>query len=59
MLSDAAGHGQRRRLLVKRTFGAMIRCRDLVRDHEHRRNVSRAMILIATGEKLLRRNAHP
>ena len=48
-----------RRWVVERTFGWMIRWRRLVRDYERRIDVSRAMILVAMGGNLLRRNAHP
>jgi len=37
----------------------MTRWRRLVRDYEQRLDVSEAMILIAMGSILLRRNAHP
>lgn len=47
-----------RRWVVERTFGWMIRWRRL-RDYEQRLDVSEAMILIAMGGLLLRRNAHP
>jgi transposase len=36
-----------RRWVVERTFGWMLRCRRLVRDHEKRIDVSKAMILVA------------
>lgn len=48
-----------RRWVVERTFGWMIRWRILVRDYEKRIDVSQAMILVAMGGNLLRRNAHP
>ena len=48
-----------RRWVVERTFGWMIRWRRLVRDYEKRIDVSRAMIFVAMGGNLLRRNAHP
>ncbi len=48
-----------RRWVVERTFGWMIRWRRLVRDYETRIDVSHAMILVAMGGNLLRRNAHP
>jgi transposase len=48
-----------RRWIVERTFGWMTRWRRLVRDYEQRLDVSEAMILIAMGSILLRRNAHP
>lgn len=48
-----------RRWVVERTFGWMIRWRRLVRDYEKRLDVSQAMILVAMGGNLLRRNAHP
>ena len=48
-----------RRWVVERTFGWMIRWRRLVRDYEKRIDVSHAMILVALGGNLLRRNAHP
>jgi transposase len=48
-----------RRWVVERTFGWMIRWRRLVRDYERRIDVSQAMILVAMGGNLLRRNAHP
>jgi hypothetical protein len=37
----------------------MTRWRRLVRDYEQRIDVSHAMILVAKGGKLIRRNAHP
>ncbi len=37
----------------------MIRWRRLVRDYEKRIDVSRAMIFVAMGGIMLRRNAHP
>jgi len=48
-----------RRWVVVRTFGWMTRWRRLVRDYEKRIDVSQAMILVAMGGNLLRRNAHP
>lgn len=48
-----------RRWVVERTFGWMTRWRRLVRDYEQRLDVSEAVILIAMGSLLLRRNAHP
>jgi transposase len=47
-----------RRWVVERTFGWMIRCRRLVRDHEKRPDVSEAIIHVAMGSLLLRRIAH-
>jgi hypothetical protein len=37
----------------------MIRGRHLVRNYERRIDVSKAMILVAMGANLIRRNAHP
>jgi transposase len=48
-----------RRWVVERTFGWMIRWRRLVRDYEKRIDVSHALILVAMGGNMLRRNAHP
>ena len=48
-----------RRWGVERTFGWMIRWRRLVRDYEMRIDLSQAMILVAMGGNLLRRNVHP
>jgi transposase len=48
-----------RRWVVERTFGWMTRWRRLVRDYEKRIDVSQAMILVAMGGNLIRRNAHP
>lgn len=48
-----------RRWVVERTFGWMTRWRRLVRDYEQRIDVSHAMIFVAMGGNLLRRNAHP
>ena len=48
-----------RRWVVERSFGWMIRWRRLVRDYEARIDISKAMILVAMGGNLLRRNAHP
>lgn len=47
-----------RRWVVERTFGWMMRWRRLVRDYEKRIDVSHAMIHIAMGSLLVRRNAH-
>ena len=47
-----------RRWVVERTFGWMTRWRRLVRDYEKRIDVSHAMILVAMGGNLIRRNAH-
>lgn len=47
-----------KRWVVERTFGWMVRWRRLVRDYERRIDVSKAMILVAMGGNLLRRNAH-
>ncbi len=48
-----------RRWVVERTFGWMIRWRRLVRVYERRIDVSTAMIHVAMGGVLIRRNAHP
>lgn len=48
-----------RRWVVERSFGWMTRWRRLVRDYETRIDVSEAMIFVALGGNLLRRNAHP
>jgi transposase len=48
-----------RRWVVERTFGWMTRWRRLVRDYERRIDVSLAMIYVAMGGNLIRRNAHP
>lgn len=48
-----------RRWVVERTLGWMTRWRRLVRDYEQRLDVSEAMVFIAMGGMLLRRNAHP
>lgn len=48
-----------RRWVVERTFGWMMRWRRLVRDYEKRIDVSTAMIHVAMGGILIRRNAHP
>ena len=48
-----------RRWVVECTFGWMIRWRRLVRDYEQRIDVSQAMIMVAMGGIMLRRNAHP
>lgn len=50
---------QPRRWVVERTLGWMTRWRRLVRDYERRIDVSHAMIFVAMGGNLLRRNAHP
>ncbi len=47
-----------RRWVVERTFGWMVRWRRLVRDYERRIDVSTAMIHVAMGALLIRRNAH-
>ena len=59
--SDAAQGFQvlPRRWVVERTFGWMTRWRRLVRDYEKRIDVSQAMIMVAMGGNLIRRNAHP
>jgi hypothetical protein len=44
---------------VERTFGWMTPWQRLVRDYEQRIDVSHAMILVAMGGNLVRRNAHP
>ena len=44
---------------MERTFGWMTRWRRLVRYYEKRIDVSHAMILVAMGGNLIRRNAHP
>jgi len=44
---------------VERTFGWMTHWGRLVRDYERRIDVSQAMILVAMGANLTRRNAHP
>jgi hypothetical protein len=46
-------------LMLDRTFGWMTRWRRLVRDYEQRIDVSEAMILVAMGGNLIRRNVHP
>ena len=46
------------RWVVERTFGSMNRWRRLVRDHEHRIDVSEAVIHVAIGSLLLRRISH-
>jgi hypothetical protein len=51
--------GLLRRRVVKYTFGWMTRWRRLVRDCEKRNDVSHAMIFVAMGGNLIRRNAHP
>jgi transposase len=48
-----------RRWIVECTFGWMSRWRRLVRDYERRIDVSTAVILVAMGSLLVRRNAHP
>ena len=48
-----------RRWVVERTFGWMTRWRRLVRDYETRLDVSEAMLFVAMGANLIRRNAHP
>jgi len=48
-----------RRWVVERTFGWMTRWRRLVRDYERRIDVSTAMVHVAMGSLLVRRNAHP
>jgi transposase len=48
-----------RRWVVERTFGWMTRWRRLVRDYQKRIDVATAMIHIAMGGILLRRNALP
>jgi transposase len=48
-----------RRWVVERTSGWVVRWPRLVRDYEQRIDVSQAMILVAMGGNLLRRNAHP
>ena len=48
-----------RRWVVEQTFGWMTRWRRLVRDYEARIDVSEAMVLVAMGGNLLRRNTHP
>ena len=48
-----------RRWVVERTFAWMTRWRRLVRDYEERIDGSEAMILVAMGGNLIRRNAHP
>ncbi len=48
-----------RRWVVERAFAWMIRWRRRVRDCQKRIDVSHAMILVAMGGNLLRRNAHP
>jgi len=45
--------------VVERTFGWMTRWRRRVRDYQKRIDVSHAMILVAMGGNLIRRNAHP
>jgi len=43
--------------VVERPFGWMIRWRRLVRDYEQRTDVSEAMVVVAIGGNLLRRNS--
>jgi transposase len=45
--------------VVERTFAWMTRWRRLVCDYEQRIDISEAMILVAMGGNLIRRNAHP
>ena len=45
--------------VVKRTFGWMMRWRRPVRDYEKRIEFSHAMIHVAMGSLLVRRNPHP
>ncbi len=47
-----------RRWVVERTFGWMTRWRRLVSDYDQRIDVSHAVILVAMGGNLIRRNAH-
>jgi putative transposase len=47
-----------RRWVVERSFGWLTRYRRLVRDYEHRLDVSEAMIYAAMGSLLVRRIAH-
>jgi hypothetical protein len=54
-----AFEGLPRSWVVERTFGWMIRCRRLVREYERRIDVSTAMIHVAMGGVLIRRDAHP
>lgn len=57
--SDPKGfHVLSRRRVVEGAFGWMICWRRLVRDHEHRLDVSEAMIHVAMGVLLLRMVAH-
>ncbi len=49
----------KRRWVVERTFGWLMRRHRLVRDHEVRPDVSGAMIHLSMGALLLRRVAHP
>jgi len=48
-----------RRWVVERIFGWMTRWRRLVHDYKRRVDVSQAMIFVAMGANLIRRNAHP
>lgn len=48
-----------RQWIVEQRFDCMIRWRRLVGDYEQRVNVAEAMILIAIGNLMLRRCAHP
>jgi len=56
---QAGFHVLPRRWVVERSFGWMVRWRRLVRDYERRIDVSIAMIHVAMGGLLTRRNAHP
>lgn len=47
-----------RRRVVERTFGWMIRWRQIIRDHEKRLDVSQPMIQVTMGSPLLRQVAH-
>ncbi|MFT8520603.1 IS5 family transposase [Gluconobacter oxydans] len=47
-----------RRWVVERTFGWMTRQQRFVRDYERRVDVSQAMIFVAMGANLMRRNVH-
>lgn len=47
------------RWVIERTFGWMTRWRRMNRDYEKRIDVADAMIFVAMGDNLLRRNAHP
>ena len=48
-----------RRWVAERAFGGTMRWRHLVRDCEKRIDISHAMILVAMGGNLIRRNTHP